>query len=486
MQTVALTVAALLATAQTGNATHAQFGTGKVSQLKTIIVGDVSTPNGLSQFDERALSSCGKLIPVVSERREDASPIGTVINQQPGPKEQVACIGSVTLVYSTGPTPPPPQQAPPDIQVSVPRIDSDRSRRMFAANVRQLCKQAFNVKENITAGQPPMRSYVGQEPNEGILIGCREKVVAFLSDGSIPSSKWQMPSLAVAADEDALLNRSAELCSNQSFPIERTEQLSAQAAGTLLNQYPPAGTPLRCGLAVRVVRSKPLEVGLLNSAAARDAFEARAAALCQTPYKVRLRNQPSAAVPGSYISQSDLPETLFDCAMDVSVDIAMPLPASRMPDFIGKDIAAVDQWRAILLANCGSDSGIRILERPSTLNAGVILAQSADAGATYQCGDKIEIAVAAPKTLWAWLAWLAGAIAAALGGAAIVKRDLLHDWLWPSVAELKVGTLSFSVSAGNEAPTRELPFVALETLNPAMTFTYPDGLPLESVETSNG
>lgn len=258
--------------------------------------------------------------------------------------------------------PRPPASRLPDVRAVEPAARSvlvgdlrdAAARRRFAAEVRQVCGREAELAEERAADPAPAGTVIGQEPEPGARLSCLRPAVTLrisagpeqtrpADDVTRPGSGQPetvaaitMPRLATGRDLDLFLREVGRQC-RQLPEANRSTTASDAPAGTVLEQRPAPGSTFPCTrlpeIAVRLSSGPAgpqppprFPIGDLSSARARAALEARAARLCDAPFRVSIRPEPSPLAEGSFLSQSPPPGTLFACDLAIEVRVAAPQP----------------------------------------------------------------------------------------------------------------------------------------------------------------
>jgi beta-lactam-binding protein with PASTA domain len=247
-------------------------------QIRSVIVGDLRDPGARRRFLAEVREICGREAEISEERVTDPASPGTIIGQSPQPGSRVTCLRpQVALRISSGPgqTRPgddvvsPGRELPTTTPtITIPRFQTERDLALFLRTATRVCRTTPEVIRTSSADAAPAGTVLQQRPAPGTILPCAPR-----------------PSVAV-----------------------------------LLSSGPAEPPPM-----------PRFRIGELSTERARAALEARGARLCDAPFRIAIRPEPSPLVEGSFLAQSPPPETFFACDLAVEVRLAAPQPPPPPP-----------------------------------------------------------------------------------------------------------------------------------------------------------
>jgi beta-lactam-binding protein with PASTA domain len=201
------------------------------------------------------------------------------------------------------------------------------------------------------------------------------------------------------------------------------EAPSDRPAGTILGQYPQAGTHVKAGSQVDLVvaaRPQPPPTVEVPPVEGRDLEEA-----VDILRRARLRaggpeKRPSAARPGTVIRQRPAPGNSVDIGSEIALVVAIPPPPAtiEVPDVTGRSLADARNT----LVGWGLTLGV-VGKRVSDLEPDSVLEQSPKGGSQVHPGDAVSLVVAAEKASGVpiWFKLASGLVAGGAAGAVLLR-----------------------------------------------------------------
>jgi beta-lactam-binding protein with PASTA domain len=182
-----------------------------------------------------------------------------------------------------------------------------------------------------------------------------------------------------------------------SWSIGKVErQQSPARPGTILKQWPQAGSEARCGSAINILVAEPIDTPPCQVPDVVGLDIERAIAIVnRAGFKVgNAVRRVASDRPGTVIAQSASRGARMTCGSTFDLAIAVPrdVPPCRVPDVVGRDFE-----RAVAAVNgAGLAVGSVVRRQSKDDRPDTVIAQSAKAGALMACGSRFDLAVAVP------------------------------------------------------------------------------------------